>query len=211
MPHMNRVNPSGQLVATPEKGFWMGNRGVLHNGKQEVTAQFRIKAWITCRLDLPRTFGNPGEVMIPGHYTELFFLDEATAFAAGHRPCGQCRRGRYDEFKAAWLRASPGHDNSGDPPIGAIDQCIHAERMEPGGGKASFQEDFDTLPDGTFIVFKNEPHLIWRRRLFRWSFAGYEVQKLKPTKDVVTVLTPGSIVRMFAKGFVPQVHQSAFC
>ena len=103
MPLQNRVNPRGTIEQSSARGTYMGNRGVLHNGKRELTRQFKTKAWIICLLEFK---GRKRELMTPGRYTELFFLDEVTAFAAGHRPCAECRRKRYNEFRDAWQAAN---------------------------------------------------------------------------------------------------------
>jgi hypothetical protein len=100
MPLQNRVDPWGRLVALNLRGTWLGNRGILHNEKKKIIAPWRHKAWVTCQLEFK---GRKRQIFSPGSYSELFFLDEVTAFAAGHRPCAECRRDRYNEFKAAWL------------------------------------------------------------------------------------------------------------
>ena len=137
MPLQNRVDPWGQLRAVPARGSLLGNRGILHNQAQEIVTSWRTKAWITCQLVWK---GRRRIVMRPGSYTELFFLDEATAFAAGHRPCAECRRGRFTEFKAAWLAANPGVTSSATPPMAEIDKVLHAERMRKGGGEVIYEE-----------------------------------------------------------------------
>ena len=99
----NRVNPFGQIIETTARGLWMGTRGNIHNAERKIVRQFKLKAWITCRLEFK---GRKRQMMMPNLYTELFFLDEATAFAAGHRPCCECRREDYNNFKAAWLKGN---------------------------------------------------------------------------------------------------------
>src|SRR4051794_26424644 len=99
MPRQNRVTPSGDIITTPERGTLMGNRGVLHDADARIVRRWQGKRWIACVLEFK---GRWRPVMAPGRYTELFFLDEATALAAGHRPCAECRRRRFDEFRDTW-------------------------------------------------------------------------------------------------------------
>jgi len=100
----NRVDPFGNILKTSARGLWMGNRGILHNDRKELLRPFKLKAWITCKLQFN---GRKREVMTPNRYTELFFMDEATSFAAGHRPCFECRREDYKKFKTLWLKGNP--------------------------------------------------------------------------------------------------------
>ena len=206
MPLRNRVDPWGQLHAVAARGTLLGNRGVIHNDAREIVAQWRTKAWITCQLEWK---GRRRTVMQPGAWTELFFLDEATAFAAGHRPCAYGRRARFTEFKAAWLAANPGALPSATPRITAIDDILHAERTRRGGGKVTYEEEFHTLPDGVMIALDAVAYLVWRKQLLKWSFTGYARQET-PWRSTqrVHVLTPASIVRMFHNGFRPDVHES---
>src|SRR6185503_4182043 len=105
MPRQNRVTPFGHIIATPERGTYLGNRGVLHDSEGRIRRTWQLRRWIVCVLALK---GRKRQVMTPGHYTELFFLDEATALAAGHRPCAECRRERFNAFRKAWRAARPG-------------------------------------------------------------------------------------------------------
>src|SRR5437879_1969205 len=120
MPRQNRVTPFGQIVATPERGDFMGNRGVIHDRDGRIRKPWRVKRWLICLLQFK---GEKRAVMTPGLYTELFFLDEATALAAGHRPCALCRRERYNAFRDAW------HVGETRPSAIAIDERLHTERM----------------------------------------------------------------------------------
>lgn len=208
MPLQNRVNPFGRLEAVAARGEWLGNRGVLHNERREIVAQWRSKAWITCRLHWP---GVRRKVFSPHTWSELFFLDEATAFAAGHRPCAYCRRERYREFKRAWCAANPLASGTREPSAPQIDARLHAERVTREGRKRTFRARIGSLPAGTFIVYGETPCLIWRGRLFPWTHFGYAPSLPEPLpRAQVDVLTPASIVAMFGAGFVPQVHESAF-
>jgi len=207
MPLQNRVDPWGQLHAVSARGTLLGNRGIIHNHAQAIVAQWRTKAWITCRLSWP---GRRRTVMRPGSWTELFFLDEATAFAAGHRPCAYCRRARFNEFKAAWLAANPAVTSSATPRIDEIDHILHTERARKGGRKVTYEEALNALPDGAMIELDAVAYVVWRQQLLRWSFDGYEQGEMpRPSIQNVRVLTPASIVRMFREGFQPDVHESA--
>ena len=206
MPLQNRVDPHGRLHAVTARGVWMGNRGILHDNDGQIVAPWRLKRWITCALSFR---GRQRAVFAPHRYSELFFLDEATSFAAGHRPCAECRRERYSEFRAAWIEAN---SDAADRKVGAddIDRVLHAERAIRGGGKKTWQARARKLPPGTFVEFEGQPHLIWSGKLFPWTFAGYEDPvSASVLAEKVTVLTPQSIVRVFESGFTPQVHGSA--
>ena len=207
MPLQNRVDPWGQLHAVSARGTLVGNRGIIHNHARTIVAQWRTKAWITCRLSWK---GWRRTVMRPGSWTELFFLDEATAFAAGHRPCAYCRRARFNEFKAAWLAANPSATPSATPRIHEIDHILHTERAQKDGRKVTYEEALNALPDGAMIELDVVTHVVWRQQLLKWSFSGYE-QSETPWRSIqnVHVLTPASIVRMFCEGFQPDIHESA--
>lgn len=207
MPLQNRVTPTGRLEAVPARGAWTGNRGIIHNERREVVAQWRSKAWITCVLDFQ---GRRRKVFSPGHWSELFFLDEATAFAAGHRPCAYCRRPRYREFVDAWARANPGRFDTPRPLATRIDAILHAERVGPDRAKRRWRERFDALAPGGFILVDGTPCLLWDGRVLPWSHEGYGAPLPAPAgKEEVEVLTPASIVAMFRAGFGPQVDGSA--
>lgn len=130
MPLQNLVDPWGRLHAVEARGTLLGKRGILHNAQKEIIATSARKGWVTCRLEFA---GRKREVFSASSYSELFFLDEATAFSAGHRPCAECRRERYTEFKAAWVKANARLARSANPPIAEIDKVMHAERALRGG------------------------------------------------------------------------------
>jgi hypothetical protein len=197
MPRQNRVDPWGNLVAVAARGTMLGNRGVIHDASGAIRRQWKVKAWICCRLQFK---GRHRQVMTPNRWTELFFLDEATALAAGHRPCFECRREDARRFKAAWLA---GQQRNDDPPIGAVDDVLQAERLDRG-----WHARLDALPDGAMIEQDGSAWLWWRGRLRPWSFDGYGTPKPGRTTEV-TVLTPPSIVAALARGYVPMVHASA--
>jgi hypothetical protein len=199
----NRVDPYGALRSTGERGAWIGNRGVLHDASKRVVAQWRLRRWITCVLSWK---GRRREVFAPNRWSELFFLDEATALAAGHRPCAECRRARYVEFRDAWSAARRGSARrSGFLRADAIDRVLHADRLDPKGRKKTFRATLSSLPDGTFVERAGLPHLIWRGKLLLWSFAGYGPGVDAAPDEKVNVLTPRSVVGAIRAGFVPQV------
>lgn len=183
----------------------MGNRGILHNGLRQVVRPWAGKSWITCALQFK---GIHRTVFSEGAYSELFFLDEATAFAAGHRPCNYCNRQRFREFQTAWLRANRPGAASTNLPIAEIDKVLHAERAVPGGGKAKFSAALDDLPPGTLFEHEDSAFLVWNDAVYRWSFDGYALSPLGITPQLANVLTPMSIVQMYKSGFAPRVHES---
>jgi hypothetical protein len=206
MPLQNRVDPYGQLHAVDARGAWMGNRGVLHNKEKRIIAYSRTPRWITCSLDFN---GIRRDVFSPDRYSELFFLDEATALAAGHRPCAECRRSRYKEFCAAW---AAGVDQGAGRPTRAdtIDRVLHSERVKRGGEKRTFEARLSSLPAGVIVDFGGRPYLYRGATLRFWTFSGYgAVRDGVPSATKVKVLTPKSIVRTIRAGFLPQVHESA--
>jgi hypothetical protein len=207
MPLQNRVDPVGALQSVSARGGLLGNRGVLHDQDRNIVRPWAGKGWVTCVLDYP---GEQQTVFKPGAYSQLFFLDEATAFAAGHRPCGSCRHQRYREFREQWLNANPDAVDNEKVTATDIDKVLHAERAVRGGGKVTFETSLDTLPFGVFIEWKGAAHLVTDRALLPWSFHGYgQAAPLPELGMTVTVLTPASIVRLFRQGFRPQVDESA--
>jgi hypothetical protein len=205
MPRRNRITPWGEIVATPERGTLMGNRGVLHDGQGRITRPWREKRWIACLL---RFKGRKRIVMSPGSYTELFFLDEATSLAAGHRPCAECRRDDFTAFRHAWVASGRG---AGEVTAPEIDARLHAERLGPGGTKRTFQADLDELPDGVFVRLHGgeDAWLVRGGLLLAWSPGGYRERLPRPRCVQVAVLTPPSTVAAVRGGYAPQVHGSA--
>src|SRR5215470_4469247 len=149
MPFPNRVTPFNTLIATPARGTLMGNRGCLHDAQQQIRRDFRGQRWIICVLDFK---GRQRTLMTPGHYTELFFLDEATALAAGHRPCAECQRARYELFRQHWAAAKPDLAASARPSADDMDRVLHAERLGAGGTKRTYRERLSRLPAGVMVA-----------------------------------------------------------
>jgi len=184
----------------------MGNRGgALHNDQREVVRSFKTKCWLTCRLEFN---GRHRVVMSPHHYTELFFLDEATAFAAGHRPCFECRRGRFNAFKDAW-RSRSERTSSASLCAAEIDAELHQSRIDERGRKRTYQLPMISLPNGCFAQITSEAYLVWNDALLLWTPEGYRRRICRPNQLTVTVLTPRPIVECFQRGYAPEIHESA--
>jgi hypothetical protein len=142
----NRVTPLGELIADPSRGLVYGNRGCLHDEARHIRRRYAGKRWIACRLEFRGWHRSP--LLQPGRFTELFFLDEATAFAAGHRPCALCRHEDYARFVEIWrgIHAGPGGADE-------IDELLHRERVDPATRGHRFHEmPLDELPDGAFVL-----------------------------------------------------------
>jgi hypothetical protein len=197
MPLQNRVDPWGRLHSVAARGAWMGNRGVLHDATRQIVRPWRLKAWILCRLEFK---GRRRRVFAPARYSELFFLDEATAFAAGHRPCAECNRERFNQFKRAWRSGARAAE---------IDAALHAERIA-GGEKVTYGARLDELPAGVMIEREGAALLVHANALHLWSFGGYGAALPRPAGATrVRVLTPRSMVRAISQGLSPQIHPSA--
>ena len=213
MPRQNRVTPEGKIIATPARGTFMGNRGILHNDQQEIVQPYALKVWLICQLSFK---GRQRQLMQPGNYTELFFLDEATALAAGHRPCFECRREAALAFRQAWLAGNPQFNLGDAVKLGEIDAVLHAERLteayyKKDKRKKTYTAVLHTLPNGTFILREERPYLVWEELLLPWEPDGYgePVRRVRWESELVTVLTPPSTVAALSHGYLPQLHPSA--
>jgi hypothetical protein len=214
MPLQNRVTPFGEIIVTSARGLFMGNRGRLHDENRTLRRQFTsVWRWLVCKTTFKNRHRTP---MTPGQYTELFFLDEATAFAAGHRPCAECRRADYLRFRALWQathRRSAQRNRDRSVPDGAeqIDRKLQHERMNADGTKRCFRALCGGLPDGVFVTFggTTDAFLIRKKQILRWTPRGYDLRQRLPARTVVDVLTPRSTVRVIAAGYAPIVHPSA--
>jgi hypothetical protein len=198
MPLRNRVTPLGELVAHPARGLVYGNRGCLHDAQGRIRRPYQVRRWIACRLEFKGRRRTPK--LQPGRFTELFFLDEATAFAAGHRPCAECRRADYVRFMA--LVGATGAD--------AIDARLHAERIQ-GRERVLHEAALDELPDGAFVLHAGAPRLVLGERLLTWSPAGYTAAQPRPDGPA-RLITPPSLVAVLRAGWagaVPLLHPSA--
>lgn len=204
----NRVTPFGDIIAVPDRGTLMGNRGILHNDHREIVRNRESRRdWMICALSFK---GWKQTIMRPGSYTQLFFLDEATALAAGHRPCFTCRREAFDAFKAAWVAAglAPTDEKLS---VTDIDAIMHRDRMDRAGRKITYRALVSELPVGTMVAFDDEPKAAWSvysSHLRRWSPSGY-IETRVHVDEQVTVLTPKSTVQVIKAGYVVKVHESA--
>jgi hypothetical protein len=202
MPLQNRVTPSGEIIATPHRGMFTGNRGIIHDpATKTLNRRWASKAWLTCVCEFR---GRRREVMAGRSWTELFFLDEATALSAGHRPCFYCRRDDANAFRAAW--------EAGNGVAGMlardIDAVLHRERLE--GGKKR-RHDLPTpigqLPDGAMVALADESYLIAQGRALKWSPAGY--RNIENGLQGAMLLTPPSTLRALSAGYRAVLHPSA--
>jgi hypothetical protein len=198
MPLQNRVDPFGELFATPARGTMFGNRGgKFHTDAQGLTTRRWVsRQWICCVLDFKGRQRN----VWGRYYTELFFLDEVTAFAAGHRPCFECRRKDAVEFAERF----PGGRMSAP----AMDDMLHAERLD-GKSKRIHRRNIGTLPDGAMIVRDGEPCAVRGGKLLRWTPRGYKNATRRPKGITVDVLTPPAMLKVLSRGYQPQWHKSA--
>jgi hypothetical protein len=181
MPLRNRVTPLGELIETPERGLVFGNRGRLHDEHRRIRRNYAGRRWIACRLEFR---GRRREPMPPGRYTGLFFLDEATAFAAGHRPCAECRREAYNRFTSIWGAKAD-----------AIDEVLHRERLQ-----RLHRARLEDLPDGAFVLEDEAPFLVVGDELLRWTPGGYTERRAR-RRGKVTLITPPSTVRILQAGW----------
>ena len=204
MPRQNRVTPLGELIAVPARGLVYGNRGCLHDARDRIRRRYNGKRWIACRLRFKDW--HRSRLMQPGRFTELFFLDEATAMAAGHRACALCRRDDFNRLTEIWQEIHPGRTAAD-----AIDAQLHAERLDARGDRRLHDEvSFDGLPDGALVLTGGEPHLVLRRKLHRWTPSGYGAATAAPSRG--SLITPPSLVEVLRAGWdgaVPLIHGSA--
>jgi hypothetical protein len=201
-PLRNRVTPAGDLIATEHRGTMYGNRGVLHNDDLVLVRRYQVRRWLVCVLEFR---GRRRQILQPRRYTELFFLDEAVALAAGHRPCAECRHADYQAFAAAWtaalgLRAKPAADD--------IDLVLHGQRRLVNGARVTYPALLRDLPDGVFIVRDDEYWLLHNDGLHLWTPAGYTGRRAL-FDGPAAVLTPHSTVDAIRMGYRPVMHRSA--
>jgi hypothetical protein len=205
MPLQNRVTPLSELIADPARGLVYGNRGCLHDDEGRIRRRWATKRWIACRLEF-RGWKRK-RLLQPGRFTELFFLDEVTAFAAGHRPCALCRREDYDRFGELWRELHPGQVGAD-----AIDAQLHAERVDPETRAQRHHEaKWDELQDGAFVLDDGAPCLVLGAELLRWSPSGYADRRPLPRSTTAVVITPASLVSILRHGWegsVPLLHRS---
>jgi hypothetical protein len=200
MPLQNRVTPLSELIADEARGLVYGNRGCLHDAEGRIRRRHAGRRWIACRLRFRGWHRSP--LLQPGRFTELFFLDEATAFAAGHRPCALCRREDYVRF---------GERFPGPAGADAIDAQLHAERID-GRAQRRHPAALDDLPDGAFVLRDGAPWLVRGGALLRWTPGGYAERAPRPAGTRAELITPPSLVAVLRTGWegaVPVLHPSA--
>lgn len=201
MTRQNRVDPFGDIVATAARGTLMGNRGgrIHRDNKTLGPRRFASRQWICCALDFN---GRQREVWSANSYTELFFLDEPVALAAGHRPCFECRRRDAQKFAALFGgKAAPAR-------AAEMDNALHAERLD-GAAKRVHRLPIDSLPDAAFLTLDGAVYAVRGSQLLRWTPSGYCERKRRPRGAIVAVLTPPSIVKVCQRGYQPRWHKSA--
>jgi hypothetical protein len=206
MPLQNRVTPLGELIATPERGLVYGNRGCLHDREGRIRRHHNGRRWIACRLRFRGWHRSP--LMQPGRFTELFFLDEATAFAAGHRPCALCRREDYVRFGEIWRELHP--DQAG---ADAVDAQLHDERFDPlTRTQRRHETRFGELPDGTLVLEEGAPWLVLGASMLLWTAAGYGRARPRPAHGPAQAITPPSLLAILHEGWeplLPLLHPTA--
>ena len=207
MPRQNRVTPLGDLIADSARGLVYGNRGCLHDSDARIVRTYNGKRWIACQL---RFMGwQRGRLMAPGRFTELFFLDEATAFAAGHRPCALCRRPDYARLGELWNELYPGEGGAD-----SIDARLHDERLDLATrSRRLHAAQLSALPDGAFVLEGGRPWLVLGDQLREWTPARYTTFRVRPRRSRALLITPPSLVEVLRAGWrplVPLLHPTAF-
>jgi hypothetical protein len=201
-PRRNRVTPTGDIVAAELRGAWTGNRGILHEGG-EIVRYHRGKLWIICALHykdwrLPQ--------WAPGHFTVLFFHDEAVALAAGHRPCALCRRESYNAFRRAWVAGTGGTV----PSASELDAHLHAERIFRGTHRRRLHPaGWPEVPSGAFVSDRGEPALVLDDALVSWTVQGYTEARPRPRAGTAELITPPSTAAALRCGYRPQIDRAA--
>lgn len=199
MPLPNGVDPWGRIHPTCRFAGWMGNRGVLHDERGTIGKRWQHSSWVICALHFKGRSRRP--LMQPNRYTELFFLDEATALAAGHRPCGECRRSHYRALEAFLPTANS--------QSASMDGVLHRARIDHAGNRRTFASPARVLPDGAMFERDSKAMLVWKGRWLEWSPTGYATHGSVDVDDDVPVLTPEPLVQALRNGYRVQVHGSA--
>jgi hypothetical protein len=200
MPERNRVTPYGDIIVANERGRFMGNRGCLHRG-HDIVRPWSGKRWITCVLEFR---GRRLKQWEPGRYTALFFYDEAVAFAAGHRPCAECRHADYERYRDAWEAAFGERLGADD-----MDRRLHHDRLD-GRDKRLHSMPWPELPDGTFVDVQGTPALVSGGAVHEWvPVEGYRSSASRPSTGTATVITPSCNVEVLRAGYVVDVNPAA--
>ena len=197
----NRVQPDGSIIATTARGMFMGNRGILHNDQRQLgAARWKHKAWVCCVLSFKNRHRT---VMAPHNYTELFFLDEAVAIAAGHRPCAECRRADHTRYVDAWTAATGIRPKAPD-----MDAALHPARVRRDRSHVTFHAPARDLPRGTMVKIADQAYLLGATMMQPYQTTGYGAPTLRPSGQV-SVLTPAPSVAVLRHGYAPHLHPSA--
>jgi len=198
----NRVTPLGDIEAFPLRGAWTGNRGVLHCGR-EIVRYHASDLWITCALEFR---GRWREQWLPGRFTFLYFHDEAVSFAAGHRPCAECRRASYNAYRAAWAEGL-GVDA---PSAKEMNRRLHGERIERGTHRRRLHDlRWADLPDGAFVLVDDAPAVVAGDALVEWTREGYRDRRARPARGTARVITPPASVAALSAGYPVQIDDGA--
>ncbi len=196
-PHRNRVTPLGDLVASGLRGSWLGNRGILHSGT-DIVSFHRSKLWIVCALQYRDWRVRQWQ---PGHYTVLFFHDEALALAAGHRPCALCRRPTYRQYQ----QLAGGSRTAED-----LDRRLHAERLIPRSHRRRLHPtEWTDIPDGGFVLLDDGPAIVMGDAVVSWTPGGYTVAQSRPSGGLVRMITPPSSALALRAGYAVQIDPAA--
>jgi hypothetical protein len=200
-PSRNRVTPMGDIEAIPLRGAWTGNRGILHSG-EKIVRFHASDLWITCALEFR---GRWRQQWQPHHYTFLYFHDEAVSFAAGHRPCAECRRESYNVYRAAWAQGL----SAGVPSATMINQRLDAERIVAGTHRRRLHSaSWSDLPDGAFVLL-DSPAVVVGSHLAEWTTEGYRTRHRRPRHGRARVITPPSTVAALRAGYPVQIDGAA--
>jgi hypothetical protein len=200
-PARNRVTPLGEIEAIPLRGAWTGNRGILHRGR-EIVRFHASDLWIVCALEFR---GRWREQWQPGHYTFLFFHDEAVALAAGHRPCAECRRESYNAYRSAWAEGLV----TSMPSAQQINRQLHGERIVRGTHRRRIHRlPWGELPDGAFVLLDETPAVVIGDQLVEWTLKGYGDRRDRPRRGTAKVITPPSTVAALRAGYPVQIDDA---
>jgi hypothetical protein len=198
----NRVTPLGEIEAFPLRGAWTGNRGILHRDR-EIVRSHAGDLWITCALEFR---GRWSEQWQPHHYTHLYFHDEAVSFAAGHRPCAECRRPSYDAYRAAWAEAL----GVRVPGAKEMNRRLHGERIFRGTRRRRLHRlPWAELPDGAFVLIDETPALVLGDAVSEWTREGYGARRSRPGRGTAEVITPPSSLAVLRAGYPVQIDAGA--
>ncbi len=201
-PARNRVTPLGEIEAFPLRGAWTGNRGILHRG-HEIVRFHTSDLWITCALEFR---GRWREQWVPGHFTFLYFHDEAVSLAAGHRPCGECRRPAYNAYCEAWAAELGGKL----PSAREMNRRLHGERIFRGSHRRRLHElPWRGLPDGAFVLRDGTPALVLSGSLIEWTREGYGCRQARPQRGTAEVITPPASLAALRAGYPVQIDDAA--